>query len=79
MENTRRDWTKGEQMSLLGLIIALVVVGVVLYCINRYVPMEGSIKTILNVVVILVLVVWLLEGFGLLDWLGSMRVGKVHR
>ena len=47
-------------MSLLTLLVALVAVGVVLYCINRFVPMDAKIKTILNVVVIIVLVVWLL-------------------
>lgn len=66
-------------MSLLTLIIALVVVGIVLYAINRFVPMEGSIKKLLNIVVILVLVVWLLQAFGLLDFLGTVHVGKAHR
>jgi hypothetical protein len=60
-------------MSLLSLIIAIVVVGVVLYCINAFVPMEGKVKTILNVVVILVLVVWLLQAFGLLDFLSNIN------
>jgi hypothetical protein len=61
-------------MSLLSLILALVVVGIVLYCINRFVPMDGKIKTILNVVVILVLVVWLLNVFGLLNWMDRIPV-----
>jgi len=45
----------------------LVIVGVVLYLINTYVPMAPPIKTILNVVVILLLVLWLLSAFGLLS------------
>ncbi len=66
-------------MSLLSLIIALVVVGIVLWAINKFVPMDGKVKTLLNIVVIGVLVVWLLQSFGLLDFLGTVHVGKVHR
>jgi hypothetical protein len=66
-------------MSLLGLIIALVVVGVVLYCINQFVPMDSKIKMILNILVVLILVIWVLEAFGLIDVLGGMRVPHAHR
>jgi hypothetical protein len=66
-------------MSLLSLIIALVVVGIVLYAINKFIPMEGSIKRLLNIVVICILVVWLLQAFGLLDFLSTINVGKAHR
>lgn len=66
-------------MSLLSLIVALVVVGVVLYAINKFVPMEGSVKRLLNIVVICVMVVLLLKEFGLLDFLDTVHVGKVHR
>lgn len=62
-------------MSLLSLIIALVVVGVVLYAINTFIPMEGRIKSILNIVVIAVLVIWLLQSFGLFDALGRVNLG----
>lgn len=54
-------------MSLLTVIIALVAAGIILYCINRFVPMDEKVKTILNIVVILVLVVWLLQAFGIID------------
>ena len=54
-------------MTLLGLIIALIIVGVVLYLINAFIPMDAKIKTILNVVVVLAVLVWLLQAFGLLD------------
>ena len=54
-------------MSLLGLIIALILVGVALYLVNTYIPMDPKIKTVLNVVVVLVLVVWLLSLFGIAD------------
>ena len=62
-------------MSLLGLIITLVVVGVLLWLLNNYVPMDGKIKRILNVVVVIVVVIWLLQAFGLLGSLRNIRVG----
>jgi multisubunit Na+/H+ antiporter MnhE subunit len=46
-------------MSLIGLILTLVVVGVLLWLLNNYVPMDSKIKTIINVVVVIVVVVWL--------------------
>ena len=49
-----------------GLILFLVLVGVGLFVINRYVPMDAKIKTIINVVVVIVVIVWLLQAFGLL-------------
>jgi hypothetical protein len=54
-------------MSIVGLLVLLVVVGAALYCVNQFVPMAAPVKTILNVVVVLILVVWLLNAFGLLD------------
>jgi hypothetical protein len=54
-------------MSLVGLLVLLVVVGVALYLVNTYVPMAAPIKTIVNVVVVLVLVIWLLDAVGLLS------------
>ncbi len=54
-------------MTLLGIIIVLVIVGVVLWLINSMIPMDGKIKTILNVVVVIAVILWLLQGFGLLD------------
>jgi hypothetical protein len=52
---------------MLQLLVILVIFGVVLYLINTYVPMAPPIKTILNVVVVLVLCIWLLNAFGLLS------------
>lgn len=54
-------------MNLLSLILVLVVVGVGLYLINAYVPMAAPVKTILNVVVVVILCVWLLQVFGIAD------------
>jgi hypothetical protein len=63
-------------MPLIHVIVVLVVVGVILYLINAYIPMAGSIKSILNAVVIIVVVLWLLTVFGLIGELSSIRVGK---
>ena len=52
-------------MPLINIVIALVVVGVVLWLINNFIPMAHSIKTILNVVVVVAVVVWVLQAVGL--------------
>lgn len=64
-------------MPLIQVIIVLIVVGVLLGLINRYIPMAGSIKSILNAVVVIAVVLWLLQIFGLLDYITKMHVGKV--
>lgn len=51
---------------LSSLIITLIVVGVILYLINNYLPMDGKIKSILNVVVVIAVILWLLRSFGML-------------
>ena len=61
-------------MSLIGVILTLVVVGIVLWLINNYVPMDSKIKTIINVVVVIVVVVWLLQAFGVLGSLRDVRI-----
>ena len=63
-------------MSLIGLIIVLIVVGVVLWLINSYIPMQSTIKKILNAVVIIVVVLWLLRAFGVLESLQSIHIGR---
>ncbi len=63
-------------MPLINLVVILVVVGVLLWLVNRYIPMEGRIKSILNVVVIIAVILWLLNVFGLLHTVSSIRVGK---
>ena len=52
-------------MSLIGLILVLVLVGVALYLIETYIPMSPPIKTVIRVVIIIVLVLWLLQLFGI--------------
>ncbi|WP_371039418.1 MULTISPECIES: Thivi_2564 family membrane protein [unclassified Rhodosalinus] len=59
-------------MSLVNLVITLVVVGVGLWAINTYVPMDRRIKQILNVAVVILVVLWLLRGFGVLGGVGEI-------
>jgi hypothetical protein len=63
-------------MPLINLVIVLVVVGVVLWVINSYIPMQANIKKILNVVVIIAVVIWLLSVFGVIGNLSTIRIGK---
>jgi len=63
-------------MPLIQLVIVLVVVGVVLWVINSYIPMQSTIKKILNVVVIIGVIIWLLSVFGLIGSLSTIRIGK---
>ena len=55
---------------LLNVVLALVVVGVLLWLINTYLPMDGKIKQILNIVVVIAVILWLLKVFGVLSSLG---------
>ena len=61
-------------MPLINIIITLVVVGIALWAINTYIPMAKPVKTILNVVVVAVLVVWLLQVFGIIGSINNIRV-----
>jgi len=63
-------------MPLINIVVTLIVVGVLLALINRYIPMASSIKSILNVVVAVVVAVWMLQAFGLWGGLSSFRVGR---
>ena len=63
-------------MPLVQVVMVLIVVGVLLGLVNRYIPMAGSIKSILNGVVVIAVVVWLLNVFGLMSSLSEIRVGK---
>jgi hypothetical protein len=62
-------------MPLLQILMVLIVVGVLLWLINRFVPMQGTIKSILNAVVVIVVVLWLLNIFGLFHSLSRIHVG----
>jgi hypothetical protein len=65
-------------MSLISVIVTLVVLGVLLWLVNTYIPMDGKIKKILNIVVVICVVVWLLFAFGVLDRSGDIRVPQVR-
>ena len=60
---------------LVNVVITLCVVGLLLWLVNRFIPMQGQIKGILNGVVVIVVVLWLLKVFGLFDSLYQFRVG----
>ena len=63
-------------MPILQLIITLVVAGVGLWLINTYIPMDGKIKKILNVAVVIILILWLLSVFGIVGSLSSIHIGR---
>ncbi len=63
-------------MPLIHLILILVVVGVILWLVNNYIPMDYTIKRILNVVVTICVIVWLLIVFGVIGSLSGIRVGR---
>jgi predicted membrane protein len=60
-------------MPLISVALTLIVVGVVLWLTNSFIPMQGTIKTILNVVVVIAVILWLLHGFGVLN-----NAGEIH-
>jgi hypothetical protein len=62
-------------MPLIQVVIALIVVGVLLWLVNRFIPMQGSIKSILNGVVVIAVVLWLLNVFGLFHSVSRIHVG----
>lgn len=62
-------------MPLINVVVVLIVIGVLLWLINRFIPMAGSISSILNAVVVIAVVVWLLKIFGLWSYITSFRVG----
>jgi hypothetical protein len=63
-------------MPLINLVVVLIVVGVLLWLVNTYIPMDSKIKQILNIVVVIVVVIWLLQVFGVIGSLGNIRVGR---
>ncbi len=62
-------------MPLMQVLIALIVVGVLLWLVNRFIPMQGTIKSILNGVVVIAVVLWLLNIFGLFHSFANIRIG----
>ena len=62
-------------MPLVTIVIILIAVGVLLWLVNTYIPMDGKIKGILNAVVVIVVVLWLLQAFGLIGDIAGIRIG----
>ena len=62
-------------MPLLQILLVLIVVGVLLWLVNRFIPMQGTIKAILNAIVIIAVVLWLLNVFGLFHSLSRIHIG----
>jgi len=61
-------------MPLFNILLILIVAGVILWLINTYIPMDGKIKSILNIVFVVVIIIWLLKVFGLLNGLMNITV-----
>lgn len=61
-------------MNVLTILLVIIVVGVLLWLVNRFIPMHPTIKTILNAIVIILLVLWLLDAFGVIDVLQNATV-----
>jgi hypothetical protein len=61
---------------LINLVIVLIVVGVLLWLVNNYIPMDRKIKNILNIVVVIIVVIWLLQVFGLIGSLNAIHIGR---
>jgi len=74
-EGAARGRNEVPEMPLLQILMVLIVVGVLLWLVNNFIPMAGSIKSILNAVVVIGVVVWLLNVFGLLHSLSRIHVG----
>jgi hypothetical protein len=65
-------------MSLISVLVTLIIVGVLLWLINEYLPMDQKIKTILNIVAVIVVVIWLLNVFGVLGYMSNIHIGTIN-
>ena len=63
-------------MDPISLVVTLIVVGVLLWLVNNYIPMDGQIKRLLNAVVVISTVIWLLNAFGVLNSIRGVHVGR---
>ena len=64
-------------MPLVTIVVTLVVVGVILWAINTFIPMQGTIKTILNAVVLIAVILWLLYRTGVIGGSGDIQLPKI--
>jgi len=65
-------------MPLISVVITLIIVGVLLWLVNTYIPMDGKIKQILNIVVVICVVIWLLYAFGVVSHANEIKVPQVR-
>jgi undecaprenyl pyrophosphate phosphatase UppP len=65
---------KGVEMPLIHIVLVLIVVGVLLWLINSFIPMDSKIKSILNIVVVIAVIIWLLQAFGVMGPISRVRV-----
>jgi hypothetical protein len=65
-------------MTLIDIVVVLVVIGLVLWLINTYIPMAGGIKSLLNIVVFVVVLVWVLQVFGLIGPINGVRIPRLN-
>ena len=61
-------------MPILTIFVVLIIIGLLLWLVNKYVPMDAKIKTIINVVAVVIVIIWLLQVFGILNILKSARI-----
>jgi hypothetical protein len=61
-------------MPLLAVVVTIIVIGVLLWLVNAYVPIDGTVRKILNAVVVIALIVWLLHVFGAWDYIKAVKV-----
>jgi len=64
-------------MPLIQLVIVLVVIGVILWLVNSYIPMQATIRKIINAVVIIAVILWLLSVFGIIGSISGIHIGKL--
>jgi type IV secretory pathway TrbL component len=62
-------------MPLINVLFVLIVIGVLLWLVNRFIPMDNKIKSILNIVVVIGVVLWLLNAFGVLNSVSNIHIG----
>lgn len=61
-------------MSLLTIFLVLIIVGVILYVVNTYIPMDAKIKNILNITVVILVIIWLLKALGAFAFLSGIHI-----
>jgi hypothetical protein len=61
-------------MTLVNIVVVLVVIGLLMWLINSFIPMAAGIRTLLNLVVFIVVLIWLLRIFGLIGAIPGIHV-----